>query len=100
MWSRILGVVCGSYCFWKKRCNTELTQRLGGFDILLFVTISQLKWIGRVSRMHSKEQSVKYIIIPREVNQENDQKTDGGIVYKHVLIDSKLETGKGGQKQR
>ena len=26
-------------------------------------------------------------------------KTDGGIVYKHVLIDAKLQTGKEGQKQ-
>jgi hypothetical protein len=47
-----------------------------------------------------KEKEVKYlIIIPREVDSEDDQKTDGGIVYKQILIDAKLQTGKRGQKQ-
>jgi len=30
--------------------------------------------------------------------EEDDQKTDGGTVYKQVLINAKLKTGKGGQK--
>jgi len=28
-----------------------------------------------------------------------DQKTDGGFVYKQILINTKLQFGKGGQKQ-
>jgi len=28
-----------------------------------------------------------------------DQKTDGGIVYKQILINAKLQIGKRGQKQ-
>jgi hypothetical protein len=30
--------------------------------------------------------------------EEDDQKTDGGTVYKQVLINAKLKTGKRGQK--
>jgi hypothetical protein len=46
-----------------------------------------------------KEQQVKYlIIIPKEVDQEDDQETDGGIVYKQTLRSVKLTTGKKGQK--
>jgi hypothetical protein len=48
-----------------------------------------------------KEQSVKYlIIIPKEVDQEDDQETDGGIVYKHTLRSVKLTTGKKGKKKQ
>jgi len=32
-----------------------------------------------------------------EVDEEDDQKADGGIVYKQILINAKLQTGKGGQ---
>jgi hypothetical protein len=31
--------------------------------------------------------------------EENDQKTDGGNVYKQILMDAKLKTGKCCQKQ-
>jgi hypothetical protein len=42
---------------------------------------------------------VKYlIIIPKEVDQEDDQETDGGIVYKRTLRSVKLTTGKKGKK--
>jgi len=32
-----------------------------------------------------------------EGDEEDDQKTDGGIVYKQILIKAKLQTGKRGQ---
>ena len=36
-----------------------------------------------------------------EVDQEDDKKkTNGGIVYKQILINRKLQIGKGGQKNR
>jgi hypothetical protein len=42
---------------------------------------------------------VKYsAIILREVDYEDDQKADGGIVYKQLFITAKLQTGKRGQK--
>jgi hypothetical protein len=42
---------------------------------------------------------VKYsTIILREVDYEDDQKIDGGIVYKQILINAKLQIGKIGQK--
>jgi hypothetical protein len=41
---------------------------------------------------------VKYlIIVPREVDKGDDQKTDGGTVHKQILIDAKLDTGKTGK---
>jgi hypothetical protein len=36
--------------------------------------------------------------LPKEVDQEDDQETDGGIVYKQTLRSVKLTTGKKGQK--
>ena len=39
---------------WRKRYNKELKQLFGDLDILLFVGISRLNWIGRVNRMDSK----------------------------------------------
>jgi len=39
---------------WRKRYNKELMQLFGDLDILSFVRISWLKWIGHVNRMDSK----------------------------------------------
>jgi hypothetical protein len=39
---------------WRKRHNKELKQVFGDLDILSFVRISRLEWIGRVNRMESK----------------------------------------------
>jgi hypothetical protein len=39
---------------WRKRYNKELMQLFGDLDILSFVRINQLKWIGHVNRMDSK----------------------------------------------
>jgi hypothetical protein len=36
----------------------------------------------------------------KEVDQEDDQETDGGIVYKQTLRSVKLTTGKKGEKNR
>ena len=38
-----------------------------------------------------REKNVRYLtVIFREVHKEDDQKTDGGTVYKQVLIAAKL----------
>jgi hypothetical protein len=48
-----------------------------------------------------KERSVKFLtVILGEVDEEDDQKIDGGTVYKQVLINAELRTGKIGQKNR
>ena len=39
---------------WRRRYNEELMQLSGDLDILSFVGISRLNWIGRVGRMDSK----------------------------------------------
>jgi hypothetical protein len=39
---------------WRKRHNKELKQMFGDLDILSFVRISRLEWIGHVNRMDSK----------------------------------------------
>jgi hypothetical protein len=65
------------------RYNKELLQLLGGIDILSFVRISQLKWIGYVNRMDTKEQLVKYLTIILRQYEEEDEKTDCGIVDRY-----------------
>ena len=47
-----------------------------------------------------KEKYVKFLtIIHKEVDWEDDQKTVVGIVYKQILMNSKLQIGKGGKKR-
>ena len=59
--------------------------------------LSSLNWIDRVNRMDSERTlSQNLIIIPKEVDQEDDKKDDGGTVYKEILGDAKLKTGKRG----
>ena len=65
-------------------------QLFGDVDILSFVRISGLNWIGRANRRDSKRK------VSQVLNNilEDDQKTDGGIVYKHILINAKLQLEK------
>ena len=68
-------------------------QLSGDLDILSFVRISRLNWIGRVNRMDSKRKvSQCLVIILWEVHSEDVQKkkTDGETVRKQTLIDAKL----------
>ena len=39
---------------WRRRYNKELTQLCGDVDVLSFVRISLLNWIGRFNTMDSK----------------------------------------------
>jgi hypothetical protein len=39
---------------WRRRNNKELLQMFGDLDILSFVRISRLNWIGHVNRMDTK----------------------------------------------
>ena len=39
---------------WRKRYNKELIELFGDLDILSFVRVSRLEWIGHVNRMDSK----------------------------------------------
>jgi len=72
---------------WRQQYNKEQMQLFGDLNILSFVRISWLNWIGHVSRMDS------------HLFKDNSQgrwlkrikKTDGGNVYKQILIDAKLK---------
>jgi hypothetical protein len=44
---------------WRKRYNIELMQLYGVSDILSFVRIGRLNWIGRVNGMDSKRKVSK-----------------------------------------
>ena len=44
---------------WRKQYNKELMHLFGDLDILLFVRISRLNWIGHVSRMYSKRKGIQ-----------------------------------------
>jgi len=39
---------------WGERYSKELVQLFGDLDVLSFVRISRLNWIGHVNRMNSK----------------------------------------------
>jgi len=39
---------------WRKRYNKELLHLFGGLDILPFVRLSRLNWIGHVNKLDSK----------------------------------------------
>ena len=39
---------------WRERYNKELMQLFGDRDILSFVRVGRLNWIGHVNRMDSK----------------------------------------------
>jgi len=41
---------------WRKPYNEQIMQLLGDVDILSFVRISQLNWIGHDNRMDSKKE--------------------------------------------
>jgi len=56
-------------------------QLFGYLDILSFVRISPLNWIGHVNRMDSERKN-----------------TDGVFVCKQMLMHSKLQIGKSGKK--
>jgi hypothetical protein len=50
-----------------------------------------LNWTGHVNRINSKRKVRYLIIIPTDDEKEDDQKIDGGTVYKQILIDAKLK---------
>ena len=73
-------------------------QLLGDLDLLSFVRISRLIWIGAVNRLDTKRKvSQVFNNNPQGSWLRGQPKTDSGTVYKEVLIDAKLKTG--GQKQ-
>jgi hypothetical protein len=75
-------------------------QLFGDLDVFSFVRIIRPNWIGYVNRMDGKRKISKVFNSNPQGNRLIVRpKTDGGTVYKHVLIDAKLQTGKGGQKQ-
>jgi len=54
---------------WRKRYNEEFMQLFGNLDVLSFVRVCRLNWIGHVNRMDSKsEVNQVFKIILREVD--------------------------------
>ena len=51
-----------------KRYDKELVQLFGGLDVLPFVRINRLNWIGHVNRRDSKRKDKYLTIILREVD--------------------------------
>jgi hypothetical protein len=72
-------------------------QLFGDLDILSFVRVGRLNWIGNVNRMDSKSKVSKvFNNNPQGSRLRDDQKADGGIVYKQMLINVKFQSGKRG----
>ena len=73
----------------------EFIQLLGDLDVLTFVTTSRLHWIGHVNGMHSKRKLIQvFNSNPQGSRRRGRPKTDGGAVYKQILINVKLQTGR------
>jgi hypothetical protein len=61
--------------------------------MLSFVRISRFNWLGHVIGTDStRKVSQVFNIILRKVDKADDQKTDGGTVYKQILINAKVKT--------
>jgi hypothetical protein len=56
-------------------------QLYGDLDIVSFIRINRLRWIGYANRMDNKRMVYQIFAIKlEEVDQEVDQNTDGGTV--------------------
>ena len=65
-------------------------QLFRDLNVPSFVRISLLIWIGRVNSMDNKRKaSQRFNNIPQGSRLKRPPKTDGGIVYKQILIDAK-----------
>ena len=61
--------------------------------------LSRLNWIGHVNRMDSKRQvSQLFNNNPQRIRIRGRPKRYGGTVYKQILINAKLKTGKRGKE--
>ena len=77
---------------WRKRYDTELMLQFGGLDVLSFVRMSRVIWIGHVNRMHSKSEVSQVFNNNSEGSRLRGRpKTDGVIVYGQILLNGKLE---------
>ena len=77
-------------------------QMCGELDMLSFVRISSLSSTGHANRMDSKRK-VSQILNNNNsqgIWQRGWQKTDCETVYKLILKDAKLKTGKKGKKDK
>jgi len=71
-----------------------MMQLLGDLDILSFVRISRLDWIGHVNRMGSKGKVSQVFKNNRQGSRLRGRpKTDGETMYKWILINANLKTG-------
>ena len=77
---------------WRKQSNKELMQVFGDLDILSSGGISQLNWIGHVNRMdNNRKVNQVFNNNPHSSRLRGCPKNNGGTVYKHILINVKLQ---------
>ena len=75
----------------EKACNEGLMPLFGDLDILWFVRISRLNWIGHDSRRDS-ERKGSQVVIQKSIKRMAN-KTDDGIMYRQILRNAKLQIG-------
>jgi hypothetical protein len=74
-------------------------MRIATWNVRTLYRVGAMREMVKEMAKYKIDIYVKYlIIIPKEVDQEDDQETDGGIVYKQTLKSVKLTTGKKGKK--
>jgi hypothetical protein len=78
----------------RKGYNKELMQLFGDLDVLSFVRISRLDWIGPVNIMDSKRKvSQVFNNNVQGSRLRGRPNTNGGTVYEQILINGELKTG-------
>jgi len=76
-------------------------QLLGNLDMLHFVRTVGLNWTGHVDRMVSTRKVIRISNDePQERRLRGRPKTDGGTVYRRILIGAKLKNGKRSEKKK
>ena len=78
---------------WRKRYNKEVNKAsVWRLDILSFVRKILLNWIGHVNSLETKRKVIEVVdSTPHGRRLRGHPKTDGGIVYKQILINAEFQ---------
>jgi hypothetical protein len=77
---KILGAIKINNC-WRRRHNNELIQLYGDLDMISFIRINRLRWIGHVNRKDNKRMAIQvFANQPQGSRQRGRPNTDGGTV--------------------
>ena len=66
---------------WRRRYNSELMALYEDLDLVSFIKLNRLRWIGHIYRMENTRKVTRYfIIIHKDLAREADQSIDGWMI--------------------